>query len=77
MNTAKLGEAVRDVADAVGNDSDMRDVAELLKVLARVIEGRTLASAFGAPGDWGYSHPIGKALAGQETIQNQKEIQAR
>lgn len=40
-----------------------RDAAELGRVLARVIEGKPIDRAMGAPGDWGYSHPIGKALA--------------
>ena len=39
------------------------DCAELLCVLARIVEGKPIAQAFGAPGDWGYSHPIGAALA--------------
>ena len=40
-----------------------RDCAELGRTLARVIDGAPVARAFGSPGDWGYSHPIGKALA--------------
>lgn len=40
-----------------------RDVAELGRVLANLIEGKSLDRAFGAPGDWGYDHPIGRALA--------------
>jgi len=31
-------------------------------VLARIVAGADMAKAFGAPGDWGYEHPIGKAL---------------
>jgi hypothetical protein len=38
------------------------EVAEFAKVLARVLEGKPLLRAFGAPGDWGYGTPIGTAL---------------
>lgn len=38
------------------------DVAELLRVLGRMIEGRGVLEAFGAPGDWGYETLIGEAL---------------
>ncbi len=40
-----------------------RDDAELLRVLARLLEGKSPHQAFGAPGDWGYGTPIGDALA--------------
>jgi hypothetical protein len=40
----------------------MRDQAELASVLARILEGKPVLRAFGAPGDWGYDHPIGQAL---------------
>lgn len=39
-----------------------RDDAELIRVLARILEGKTVYEAFGAPGDWGYESDIGKAL---------------
>jgi len=54
------------------SDADLnllRDAQELVRVLARVVEGKPLVgsfSAFGAPGDWGYHTDIGKALAAQE-----------
>jgi hypothetical protein len=73
---AALAVAVRKRADALGDaaymaqediSSDLyrlaRDAAELGRVLANIVEGKPLDRAFGAPGDWGYSHPIGKALA--------------
>lgn len=41
---------------------DTSDVSELLNVLARVCEGKSLVQAFGPPGDWGYDTPIGEAL---------------
>ncbi len=41
-----------------------KDVAELARVLARVLEGKPALRAFGAPGDWGYGTPMGKALRG-------------
>jgi hypothetical protein len=37
--------------------------AELLRVLARVCEGKDLYQSFGAPGDWGYGTPLGDALS--------------
>lgn len=43
-------------------DRLLRDSSELLRVLARMVTGRTLYQAFGAPGDWGYETPIGSAL---------------
>lgn len=42
---------------------DARDDAELINVLARILEGKPPAKAFGAPGDWGYETPIGSALS--------------
>lgn len=38
------------------------DAEELTRALAKLLEGQTLQQAFGAPGDWGYSTAIGKAL---------------
>lgn len=66
MNTARLARHLRGMGNdvtAVGiGDLRQEDVGELLLVLARIVEGRTVEQAFGAPGDWGYSTPIGKAL---------------
>lgn len=45
-----------------GTESDS-DLCELLRVLDRVVRGKGIADAFGAPGDWGYDNPIGKALS--------------
>lgn len=62
----KLAVAVRDVADQFREDAaNKEDVRELLLVLARVLEGKPVERAFGAPGDWGYDTPIGDALAGR------------
>jgi len=41
---------------------ELADDGELLFVLARIVAGMELNKAFGPPGDWGYEHPIGKAL---------------
>lgn len=72
-----LAKALRKYADAVnavhcslrdGIDEScqlsqkMNDAPELIRVLARIVEGKTIAEAFGAPGDWGYGTPIGNAL---------------
>lgn len=64
MNTVMLSEAVRRIATELDlSGENFRDEAELIRVLARIIEGKPIDRAFGAPGDWGYSHPVGKALA--------------
>lgn len=69
MNFAPLAEILRDKADEL-HESDHEvspkqryDAAELMRVLARVLEGKEIHRAFGAPGDWGYGTPIGDALA--------------
>lgn len=81
MNTA-LARTVRTRAEALCDlawehqeciPSDIyqlsREVSELARVLARVVEGKDVLRAFGAPGDWGYGTPIGEevraALASQ------------
>lgn len=73
MNQVDMAKAIRDRARAM-RDADVRpltigdlaDNAELLMVLARVVEGRDVSRAFGSPCDWGYNTPIGRALAAQE-----------
>ena len=40
----------------------LRDAADLLRVLAHIVDGRSIREAFGAPGDWGYNTPIGAGL---------------
>lgn len=71
MNTQMLSQELRRMAKSVYDDGcgnaepppkDYSDVAELLRVLARVVEGKPVKNAFGAPGDWGYGTPIGEAL---------------
>lgn len=45
-------------------DQTLRDAAELIRVLARhQVEGKSIAKAFGAPGDWGYETPVGSCTA--------------
>ena len=66
MNTKILAERIRCIADDLDASSEYREhfhEAELIRVLARLVEGKSLQQAFGAPGDWGYQHPIGNALA--------------
>lgn len=67
MNMSKLSDTLREHADRIQKhqprrDDDM-DNAELVRVLARMVEGKSAQDAFGAPGDWGYSNPIGRAIA--------------
>jgi len=69
MNKYKLANAIRTVANNVKNgnaglsDYARMDAHGLLCVLEQMIEGKSAVRAFGAPGDWGYDTPIGKALA--------------
>jgi hypothetical protein len=74
VDSNKLAVAVRAVSSKVigateviehGSTAcdDLKDAAELIKVLSRIVEGQPIAKAFGAPGDWGYGTPIGDALA--------------
>jgi hypothetical protein len=69
MNNTLLAKALRDKAGEITDAPDLEpstfDTAELLIVLARIVEGNPIAKAFGAPGDWGYDTPIGAALAGK------------
>lgn len=69
MNTEQLSKVVRQRADGLAEVDTLcgshpyLDEAELLRVLARILEGKSVDQAFGSVGDWGYSHPVGKALA--------------
>lgn len=75
MSAGLLANAIRDEAERLDDEAmqaDERnllvhkrlyqDSAELLRVLARLLEGKDLHKAFGAPGDWGYGRRIGDAL---------------
>lgn len=74
MNADTLQRALRAMADtprAVASTTDdldsrtcreLRESSELILVLARLLAGKTIHEAFGAPGDWGYETPIGAAL---------------
>lgn len=63
----ELAQLLREKAEGIqakeGLDEELHfDVPELLRVLARLLEDKDIHKSFGPPGDWGYSHPIGKAL---------------
>ena len=73
MSAVLLANAVRERASTVReidldahitptDECAIRDAVELVRVLARVLEGQPLLKAFGAPGDWGYGTAIGDAL---------------
>ena len=69
MDYSKLVKVIRQRADALELSDDDHEVtreesdnAELLRCLARILEGKEPHRAFGAPGDWGYGTPIGDAL---------------
>ena len=73
MNAVELAQTIRERACALRtvNETPMTyaevtDGYELLMVLARIVIGMPTEKAFGRPGDWGYSHPIGRALAKKE-----------
>lgn len=57
----ELGCAVDDGKVAI-NTRAMHQAYELILVLARLIDGKSVYQSFGAPGDWGYETPIGAAL---------------
>lgn len=69
MNKVELSKAIRERARKLMDEGPvtMGDLAdedgELLICLARIVEGKPVERAFGSPGDWGYNHPIGRALA--------------
>ena len=70
MNTQLLAMTLRNKAAALRQvnvetsaDNDLlRDAAELIRVLARLMDGAVPIKAFGPPGDWGYETEIGQAL---------------
>ncbi len=67
MDYSELANVLREKAEEIQEsealgDQHRLDAAELIRVLARLAERRTLHQAFGAPGDWGYGTPIGDAL---------------
>jgi len=57
----KLSQALREHAAAI-DESQNLETKELVRVLARIVEGKTIDHAFGAPGDWGYGTPIGDGV---------------
>lgn len=70
---SKLSEALRahraqfrDARNKEDENEDLRqllsDASEFAAVLARIVEGKDLHAAFGAPGDWGYDTAIGQGL---------------
>ncbi len=74
-NSPKVSGALREMAraivdDGIGEPSKLQrptdaDMAELLRVLANIVDGKDMSRSFGAPGDWGYGTPLGDALAGR------------
>lgn len=59
--TTALAKAIREAATDLSGD-DTIHAAELLRCFARILEGKDLDKAMGAPGDWGYGTPIGDAV---------------
>lgn len=54
--TAQLAKALRAKAN------DEVEASTYLLIIARLLEGKTLDEAMGAPGDWGYGTPVGEAV---------------
>lgn len=71
MKKEHLVAALRNKATEVRNvnvtsdedDQTLRDAADLLRVLAHLVDGMPLEKALGSPGDWGYETEIGAAIA--------------
>lgn len=64
--TRQLREVLRAMADKISDPETgggNADVGELVRVLERMIAGKSLYESFGAPGDWGYGQPVGDALS--------------
>ncbi len=70
MNKGKLAKVLRERVEIILAREPRREDdftnAELIAVLARLLEGKDVHKAFGAPGDWGYGTEIGKAIASPE-----------
>lgn len=54
--TARLAKALRAEAN------EQVEASTYISIIARLLEGKTLDEAMGAPGDWGYDTPIGDAV---------------
>ena len=68
MNKTKLAAVLREISSRIADEpadhsEDVKDAAEVCRVMARVLLGDNIERAFGAIGDWGYETAIGKALA--------------
>ncbi|WP_411887389.1 hypothetical protein [Hydrocarboniphaga effusa] len=61
---AVVREAAEENETLADADGAMLGAYELLLSLARLLDGKSLHGAFGAPGDWGYDSDIGRALYG-------------
>lgn len=61
-----LNQEIREARSKQDEDEVLRqllsDAAELVNVLARIVQGKDFHAAFGAPGDWGYNTAIGQGL---------------
>lgn len=66
MDTTKLSKTLREKAEEMRREAEAENISchdsELILCLARMVEGKDVYDAFGAPGNWGYGTPIGDAL---------------
>lgn len=60
---AAIDERANEIYAGEGCSQDLADAKDLARALARMLAGQSVRVAFGSPGDWGYSTPVGKALA--------------
>lgn len=75
MNVGPMATALRNTAAEVrqvnvessAEHALLSDAAELLRVMARIMEGKPQIAAFGAPGDWGYETELGRAVLALHT----------
>lgn len=78
MHASMLAAAIRvktELLESADIENEQHfDQVELLRVLARIVLGASVEKAFGAPGDWGYLHPIGRALAANERSPMQASV---
>jgi hypothetical protein len=54
----------------------LRHAYELILTLGRLVDGKSLHDAFGAPGDWGYDTPMGQALYAHYSQPSTAEVSA-
>lgn len=57
-----IRQRLRELSDMNPEDLQLRDAPDMILILQKVLEGKNVLRAFGAPGDWGYGTPMGKGV---------------